>query len=600
MYLPEDFIQAIREQTDLVELIRAYVPSLKKAGMYYKAPCPFHQEKTPSFMVHPQKQYYHCFGCGAHGDAIRFLQEHLGVSFMEAIRFLADQNGLIMPEMQKEKAIDSDPNAVPYADHVAFLKMVSRFYRQQLKNSPEAIAYLKSREMTGQTAYFFEIGYVPNGWQNLTAVLSPPQEYVQHEKILLQTGLIIKNDTGKLYDRFRDRIMFPIHNMRGEIIAFGGRIFQTSQKNEPKYLNSPETALFVKSKILYGLYLQQKEIRKAQRVLVVEGYLDVIMLHQAGIHYSVATLGTATTAEHIKVLLKVTDRIIFCFDGDAAGEKAAWRALENSLEALVDGCILEFLFLPKGEDPDSFVRTVGKEGFEQYLYNTLSLSQFLVNKIQEDLKLEIGEERIRLLHRAAPLLKKIALKKARGISLLLRQTVAKLGQVSLIELETLLQLEPQAQNEQNLSFQQFSNTPVIQKTGIDHQFQILLLRFFGLLYHFPQFLFLLAETECTALLNFLKKQTQPSHYGLLLTLIAFIQENPTQPNLEQLHSFFDQHPVYQNMVRKIQNKIDAYLELWRTFPIEKLQQEFHHTVLAFGQFIKKQEQIKIIQQQLSV
>lgn len=599
MLLPERFIQAVREQTDLVELIRAYVPSLKKTGINYKAPCPFHQEKTPSFMVHPQKQYYHCFGCGAHGDAIRFAQEYLKLSFVEAVQFLAEQSGLPLPEMMnEEEQTQSNPNAVPRAQYVDFLKAASLLYRKALKANPLAINYLKSRQLTGHTAHFFGMGYAPEGWQNLLPLFPDNQTYHDYENILLQSGLVIKNDAGKIYDRFRRRIMFPIHNTRGEIVAFGGRIFESTVKNnEPKYLNSPETAFFVKSKTLYGLYLQQKEIRQAQRVLVVEGYMDVIMLYQAGIRYSVATLGTATTAEHIQLLFRTTERIIFCFDGDAAGKRAAWRALENSMEALVDGNLIEFLFLPEGEDPDSFVRAVGKEGFEQYLYNSCTLSQFLIDKLQEGLELSIEEERIRLLQRAEPLLRKISLKKAAGLSLLLRQRLAALSQVSLGALEQLLKLPPQASTTESTTI---AATPLRTASSRHHQqMQLLLLRFFGILYYFPHFLELLTAQMQQDLLDLLKKQTQPSDYGLLLTLIEYIQNHSTMLDVNTLHAFFEHHHVYKNMVEKIQEKMQAYLDLWHAFPVEKLRAEFHHTVTAFWQFMRKQDQIKNIQQRLS-
>lgn len=599
MLLPERFIQAVREQTDLVELIRAYLPSLKKTGANYKAPCPFHQEKTPSFMVHPQKQYYHCFGCGAHGDAIRFVQEYLKLSFVEAIQFLAEQNGLPLPEMVPEETQQqTDPNALSREQYVTFLNAVSLFYRKQLKGKQTAIDYLKSRQLTGQTAYFFGIGYAPDGWQNLLPLFPENHTYSDYEALLLQSGLVIKNDTGKIYDRFRHRIMFPIHNVRGEIIAFGGRIFEaTTNKADPKYLNSPETAFFTKSKTLYGLYLQQKEIRQAQRVLVVEGYMDVVMLHQAGIRYSVATLGTATTAEHIQLLFRTTERIIFCFDGDAAGKRAAWKALENSIEAFVDGNLIEFLFLPDGEDPDSFVRTVGKEGFEQYLYNSYALSQFLLEKLQEGLVLSIEEERLRLLQRAEPLLRKISLKKAAGLSLLLRQRLAALSQISLVELEQILNLTPQASQ---MDATTMVAAPVsMVSSRYYQQMQLLVLRLFGMLYYFPHFLAYLTVQMQEDLQEILKKQTQPSDYSLLLTLIEYIQNDSTTLDVNALHAFFEQHPIYKNRVEKIQEKMQSYLHLWQAFPVEKLQQEFHHTVTAFWEFMRKQDQIKNIQQRLS-
>ncbi|HXU66162.1 MAG TPA: DNA primase, partial [Casimicrobiaceae bacterium] len=367
--IPRDFIETLLSRVDIVEVVDRYVP-LKKAGANYQACCPFHSEKTPSFTVSPTKQFYHCFGCGAHGTAIGFLMEHGGQSFPEAVEALARDAGLEVPRVERTgereaRQVSQDLNET--------LLAAARFYRAQLKDAPAAIAYLKRRGLTGVVAAHFGIGYAPPGWQNLAAAFP-----AYDAPALDATGLVISGDNGKRYDRFRDRIMFPIHDTRGRVIGFGGRVLDAG---EPKYLNSPETSVFSKGRELYGLYLARNAIRDAGRVVVVEGYMDVVALAQHGIGYAVATLGTSTTAAHAQKLLRLSDMVVFCFDGDAAGRKAAWRALENVLPVLADGKEARFLFLPDGEDPDDFVRKRGKDAFEQALDRAVPLSQYLLTEL---------------------------------------------------------------------------------------------------------------------------------------------------------------------------------------------------------------------------
>src|SRR6185436_11624802 len=364
--IPNDFIQTLLTRVDIVDVIDRYVP-LKKAGANYAACCPFHSEKTPSFTVSPGKQFYHCFGCGAHGTAIGFLMEYGGKSFPDAVEDLARQAGIEVPH--EERAGDAERRGLAQ-DLTALMLDAAKFYRAQLKDAPRAIDYLKQRGLTGAIAARFGVGYAPDAWQPLAATFD------RYDNAALETaGLVIAGEGGKRYDRFRDRIMFPIHDSRGQVIGFGGRVLG---EGEPKYLNSPETPLFSKGRELYGLFLARQAIREAGTVVVVEGYMDVVALAQHGVDYAVATLGTSTTPTHVQKLFRQSDRVIFCFDGDAAGRKAAWRALENTLPVLADGKNAAFMFLPDGEDPDDFVRRRGKVAFEELANQATPASEFLL------------------------------------------------------------------------------------------------------------------------------------------------------------------------------------------------------------------------------
>ena len=427
--IPKNFIQDLLNRLDIVDVVERYVP-LKKAGANYVACCPFHNEKSPSFTVSQTKQFYHCFGCGAHGTAIGFVMEHAGFGYVDAIEELARSVGLEVPN-ERPAAGEVYQKIAP--DLYEVMQTATRYYREQLKLSQRAIDYLKQRGLSGEIAAKFGIGYAPDGWQNLAAAFSDYQS-----NTLSETGLVIVGDEGKRYDRFRDRIMFPIINVRGQVIGFGGRVLD---KGEPKYLNSPETPLFEKGRELYGLPQAQKAIRAEQRVLVGEGYMDVVALAQHGVEYAVATLGTATTPYHIQKLLRLTEHIVFCFDGDKAGQKAAWRALENALPYLQDGKRISFLFLPVEHDPDSFIREFGKTAFEQRVQEAMPLSSYLLREVSAELDLRTQEGRTQLLQRAKPLLTAIA---APATALLLRKEVAALSGVSQAELEALYEVEPVA------------------------------------------------------------------------------------------------------------------------------------------------------------
>ncbi len=385
--IPESFIQELLNRVDVVDVIDKSVP-LKKAGANYSACCPFHNEKSPSFTVSPTKQFYHCFGCGAHGTAIGFLMEYAGLSFVEAVQDLAKNVGMIVPQEQstpQSREADAQNKTMKLGLQES-LQQAANYYKAQLKESPRAIEYLKGRGLSGQIAAKFQIGYAPAGWQNLQSV------FANYENEALQTaGLVVENEQGKRYDRFRDRIMFPIHDQKGQVIGFGGRVINPD--DTPKYYNSPETPLFQKGHELYGLFVARRAIRDAGRVLVVEGYMDVVALAQYGIEYAVAALGTATTPFHITKLMRQTDEIVFSFDGDNAGRTAAWRAAMNALPALTDGLKLRFLFLPKEHDPDSYVREFGKEKFEQEMQNAMPLSQYIIAHLSENNPLNSQEDK---------------------------------------------------------------------------------------------------------------------------------------------------------------------------------------------------------------
>ncbi len=426
--IPEHFIQELLNRIDIVDVIDGYVP-LKKAGANHVACCPFHGEKTPSFTVSPTKQFYHCFGCGAHGTAIGFLMEYQGVSFVEAIETLAQRVGIKVPQVEREASAPKRAEPSQYE----IMQQALLYYRAELKKSQQAIVYLKGRGLSGEIAARFQMGYAPQGWQNLRAIF-PDYESAN----LTSLGLTIKNDEGRVYDRFRDRVMFPIHDQRGQVIGFGGRVLSGEGNDGPKYLNSPETPLFQKGQELYGLFLARQAIRASGRVVVVEGYMDVVALAQHGIEYAVATLGTATTPEHIAKLKRQTDNIVFCFDGDAAGRKAAWRAAMNALPALTDGLVLSFLFLPPEHDPDTYVREFGRDKFEQEIKQGLPLSAYLMQELSSRHEMGTQEGRVRFLEDAKPILQQI---QAPKLNLMLRKRVAELAGVTQPEVESLLKLQ---------------------------------------------------------------------------------------------------------------------------------------------------------------
>jgi DNA primase len=435
--IPESFIQELLARVDIVDVIERYVP-LKKGGANYQACCPFHTEKSPSFTVSPSKQFYHCFGCGAHGSALGFLMQYSGLGFIEAVEDLAHSVGMQVPRVSERVQNDRAKKA-PLTD---LMLAAARFYKEQLKASPKAIDYLKARGLTGEIAAKFGLGYAPDDWQGLQAVFP---DY--NDTALVECGLVIENDQGRRYDRFRDRVMFPILDQRGNVIGFGGRVIG---QGEPKYLNSPETPLFEKGRELYGLPQARRAIHDADTVIVVEGYMDVVGLAQLGVENVVASLGTATTGHNAQRLLRQANRVIFCFDRDAAGDRAARRAMENSLEFLEDGKRIDILQMPGNQDPDEYIREHGKSAFDDLVTNgTTPLSEFLIREVRKpagesldkQFNLTTAEGRAQLIREAKPLLLRIA---APILRTQLVKVVAALADLSQAETEAQCGLKPLA------------------------------------------------------------------------------------------------------------------------------------------------------------
>ncbi len=421
--IPHAFLQDLLARIDIVDVVGRFV-QLKKSGANFTGLCPFHHEKTPSFTVSPSKQFYHCFGCSAHGSAIGFLMAHSGLSFVEAVNELAQSLGLTVPRETSRRNASAPETPAPTQKTalslIEIMQQASEYYREQLRTSPAAIAYLKQRGLTGEIAKRFGLGYAPHDWQNLIRVFSDEQH-----NALVEAGLVIERDQSdangppRRYDRFRDRIIFPIRNLRAQVIGFGARVIE---RGEPKYLNSPETPLFNKGHELYGLFEARAAIRERGYALLVEGYLDVLALAQMGFPNAVATLGTACTSIHIQKLFRHTDQIIFSFDGDEAGRRAARRALEASLPHAGDHRTLRFLFLPLEHDPDSYIRTHGASAFTQAVESALPLSQFLLNEILDGQALDQPEGRAKALFHAKPLLQ------ALPVNVLRAQIVRQLAQ----------------------------------------------------------------------------------------------------------------------------------------------------------------------------
>ncbi len=429
-YIPQNFIDDLLARADIVDVIGAKV-TLKKTGKNYSGLCPFHQEKTPSFTVEPDKQFYYCFGCGKGGNAIGFVMDFDNIDYPQAIESLASSMGLEIP---REESVAVKQQRERNASLFEVLQEACAYYQQQLRQHPakaEAIAYLKQRGLSGEIARDFKLGFAPPGWQNLLDRVGTSDGKRQ---LLLNTGMLIDNPekkTRSVYDRFRNRIMFPIHDQRGRVIAFGGRVIGDEK---PKYLNSPETPVFHKGEELYGLYEARQKLRHLSRFLIVEGYMDVIALAQHDIAYAVATLGTATSAAHLKRLFKLVPEVVFCFDGDEAGRQAAWRALKEAIPLMEDGRSARFLFLPDGEDPDSQVRKTGTKAFEAELDEATPLAEFFFENLSSQVDMSSLEGRAKLGTLAMPMIKQFP----QGIlrQLILDQLAKKTG----VDLKTLSQL----------------------------------------------------------------------------------------------------------------------------------------------------------------
>ncbi|HEY5776649.1 MAG TPA: DNA primase, partial [Xanthomonadales bacterium] len=385
--IPDSFIEELLARSDIVELVERRVP-LKRSGSEFQACCPFHDEKTPSFTVSPKKQFYHCFGCGAHGSVIGFLMQYEGLEFLDAVEELARAAGLEVPTGGKQpQRVDTGLYDI--------LKSCSKFYVDELRKHPEAVEYLKGRGLSGEVCRDFDIGFAPTGWDGLIKKLGTDARRLE---LLKQAGMLSTGNSGA-YDKFRNRIMFPIHDRRGRVIAFGGRALSD---DGPKYLNSPETTLYHKGRELYGLYLARQRSSRLDHIIVVEGYMDVVALAQFGFKNVVATSGTATTASQVELLFRSADSVVFCFDGDKAGRQAAWRALEATLPKLRDGLQAKFLFLPDGEDPDSMVRKHGEAVFAQHIENASPLSEFFFDHFTAGIDLGSLDGRAKFVEKAQP------------------------------------------------------------------------------------------------------------------------------------------------------------------------------------------------------
>jgi DNA primase len=524
--IPRQFIDEILERTDIVELINARVP-LKKAGKNHQACCPFHTEKSPSFTVSQDKQFYHCFGCGAHGNAISFIMEYDRLEFTEAIEELASHLGLTVPREQTahSPAIQQKQQQAQQQKQLDFelMEQIAQFYRQQLKRAPDsqvAIDYLKQRGLTGEIAKQYSIGYVSDQWD---LVVSQFGKTPQQQQQLIDLGMAIKGDKPRPYDRFRGRIMFPIRDKRGRVIGFGGRIIS---EGTPKYLNSPETRLYHKGQELYGLYEAKTANKQLDRIVVVEGYMDVVALAQHGISYAVASLGTSTTPEQLQTLFRQTKEVICCYDGDNAGRDAAWRAMENALPMIRDHISLKFVFLPDGEDPDSLVRAQGKSAFEALLNQAKPLSQFLIDQLLQQGDVSSIEGRAALLQSFQPYLDKLP---DGNIKTALIDTIAKKFGMS---------------SEQQLKLQQGSQSSN-KKPRVTKQKTTPMRMAMALLIEQPA---LANEVELAPL-----KAIDIPGTELLLELLAICQQNPTIKTA-QLLEYFRDHP---------QQKVLSKLACWQ-------------------------------------
>jgi len=449
--IPQGFIDDLLARVNIVDIIDGRV-KLKKAGKNYSGLCPFHQEKSPSFSVSPDKQFYYCFGCGAGGNAIGFLMEYDRLEFPQAVEEVAKIVGVDVPRDEAQEQRRSEHKAQYH-----ILDEASTYYQRQLKEHSardSAVNYLKSRGLTGKVASFFGIGFAPSGWDNLINAIGDTSEKA---KLLELSGMLIRNEEkDSLYDRFRNRIMFPIRDARGRTIAFGGRVLGD---DKPKYLNSPETDTFHKGRELYGLYEARKLTQKLERIIIVEGYMDVISLAQFGVTYAVATLGTATSQHHLERLFKTVSEVVFCFDGDKAGRKAAERALETTLTSIKDGQEARFLFLPEGEDPDTLVRTEGKEGFEKRVSEALPLSEFFFKSHSEGSDMTSIDGRARFSSEALPMLQQM---QPGLLKQMMIDRICEITGLSLEQINSTIQLvAPKSSAEKNMSqhYDSNSNTP---------------------------------------------------------------------------------------------------------------------------------------------
>jgi DNA primase len=574
--IPNEFIDDLLTKVDIVDIIDEFVP-LKKSGANYMACCPFHKEKSASFSVSPTKQFYHCFGCGAHGSAIGFIMEYQGSGFKDAVQFLADRIGMTVPKqaghanLKERKLHKQQKKTLEYT-----ITSAADYYQQQLKLSARAYHYLQQRGLSDQVITHYGLGYAPDDWQALAKVFQP-----YPSNALVKTGMVI-NKEDKYYDRFRDRIMFPIRDGKGQVIGFGGRVLD---KGEPKYLNSPETELFNKGQNLYGLYEARSAIREAQRVLIVEGYMDVVTLAQFGLGYAVAALGTATTAEHIRLLMRQSDHIYFCFDGDTAGRKAAWRALENALPQLKDDKILHFLFLPPEHDPDSFVRTNSIKAFEDALiHQSLPLSVYLWQTLTQYIDLSTQEGKAELIKTASPLLSKI---KAPALSYLLRQELSQKVGIDEHNLAHLLgQEQPKQQRATVKSYRLPQNTfrqPPVMSLAQKQIRSLLINPQWAVYIDIPDYLDLHGEYAClAALAERIQASAIPLNVGAVLELMRNTEFEPVIRKI--IHDHLDSADTMQagneDDCETFKQGMQKLLDSLKSQQIDALKRKLQHGLLS--------------------
>ncbi|MFY7697482.1 MAG: DNA primase [Legionella sp.] len=544
--IPRTFIDELLNRTDIVELIDSYVP-LKKRGSAYLCCCPFHNEKTPSFNVVEKKQYYHCFGCGASGNAISFVMNHLHLSFVDAIEQLAARLNITVPR-EGRTAMNSNPSLNLYS----LLQKIAEYYQDNLRISGNpAIDYLKNRHVNSKVARLYQLGYAPLGWQNLE------NTFKQHAEELLTTGMVIKKNDNATYDRYRQRLMFPIHDRQGRIVGFGGRTLDQTQK--PKYLNSPETILFQKNRELYGLFQAIQHQNPIDAIIIVEGYLDVIALAQYGINNAVATMGTATSNYHIQLLGKYTKRLIFCFDGDNAGRQAAWRALESCLTHLNSDLEAYFCFLPEEHDPDSLVRSQGKDTFLSYVYNAKALSDYFFTALSTDLDLTSISGKSQLVHKTKNHLQKLSDSPYKQLM------IAELARLTRIESHRLQQLiEDKSPAEQSIHHQSIARSPI--RIAI------------ALLLQHPQI-----YQRCKQRIQINTFDNRKHH--ILITIMEYLEHN-ADANTASLIELWRDTPLFQSITK---------LAAWNhQVPEQALDNEFCDTVL----FLQRQDAENKIQKLL--
>lgn len=552
--IPQEFVNELLARVDIVQLIDARLP-LRKKGKNYIACCPFHAEKTPSFTVTPEKQFYYCFGCSVGGNALSFLIEYEKLSFVEAVNSLAEQMGMEIPQQAKHQDYKTSSNLY------GLLEDIAQFYAKELRTNTFAINYLKQRGLSGEIAKKFNLGYAPDAWDTLVKTFDKQTEN------LFAAGLIIKKTEGQtFYDRFRDRVLFPIRDRRGRIIGFGGRVLR---QQEPKYLNSPETVLFHKGKELYGLYETLQSNRQLERILVVEGYMDVLALFQADLPFAVATLGTATSRDQISRLMNYTQEIIFCFDGDMAGKKAAWRVLEQSLELLTDGYILRFLLLPNGEDPDSFLQKKGRIEFMTRLQQAQSLGEFLFSYLLTQVDINQLEGKARLAKLAVPLIEKLP------VGVIQHKLFEQLAALVNMDVVTLKKVTSTSHSTKMMQKQLFKAKKVNRSSPMRLAITLLV--------QFPSIVKSLSEDQCQAL-----RELELPGSDFLVQLFLLLKKNP-ELNSAMLLEYWRDDESRHKILKQL---INAPLAI----PESGVQAEFHDVLKHLKKLVAKEQIDKLFQQ----